>query len=112
VIIAQYDPRILINRFASPNKLYTAMGLGRPIIVNQELSVAGWIRHQRIGYTIPYGDADALSALVQHFLTDPGEVERTGQRGRNLYEEKYRWEQIEEGVRQAFREGLPASRDK
>lgn len=103
LIVALYDPSVEINRFASPNKLYDAMALGKPVVVNQEMRVADWVSRKGIGYLVPYGEPGALSRVVDDVLSDPEAARRMGERGRRLYEDEFRWEVLEDRVRGAFR---------
>lgn len=48
-VLALYDPNLPNNRLASPNKLYEAMMLGKPIITSAGTLVADIVTRERIG---------------------------------------------------------------
>ncbi len=64
LIYGLYDPIIPNNRFASPNKLFEAMMCKKPIIVNEETSMAEIVRKEKCGIIIPYNDENALKESI------------------------------------------------
>lgn len=94
VVVAFYDPQYEINRYASSNKLHDAMALGRAVIVNNGVMMSDWVQEKRIGYSVPYGDVEALDKLVTRLLNDQEEMYRAGARGRALYEEHFDWRKL------------------
>jgi len=102
VVFAYYDPKVEINRYASSNKVFDALALGRPVIVNERIQVAAWVREKGVGFCLPYDDVAALSSLVDRLLSRPRLLEEMGRRARSLYEAEYRWEIFKPRIRRAF----------
>lgn len=50
--------------YASPNKVYDALCVGRPLIINQEARPSRWVTEQGVGLACRYGDVAALAVLV------------------------------------------------
>jgi len=72
LILAFYDPAIPNHKYASPNKLFEAVKLGKPIISNTDIAMADFIENHQIGELIPYGNGHQLAeriALLQNDST-------------------------------------------
>ena len=102
VIPLLYDPSIPINRIASPNKLYEAMMLSKPVIVSDGTSMAELVREEDIGLVVRYGDPVALRAALDRLAGSPELRERLGSRARRLYEGRYRWTQMRDRLVRAY----------
>ncbi len=55
-LIATYDPRIPNHRYASPNKLFEAMMLAKPIIVAEGTNMDLIVSKAGCGVVVPYAD--------------------------------------------------------
>ena len=64
-VFAFYAPTSEGNLNASPNKVYDAMSVGRPVIINSEVRMAQWIVDKRLGFAAPYGDVEALAEVIR-----------------------------------------------
>jgi len=85
-IFSLYDTSIPIYRLAASNKLYDAMMLSIPVIVNKEVLASKFVQEHQFGYVVDYEPNDTWDCLVQ----DPdAEVLRLGQNGRRVYLDKY-----------------------
>ena len=88
-----YEPKTLNNVYASPNRLYDAMSLGMPVIVNREaVHVAEFVSVHDMGYAVAFGDVDELRACLDRFGQD---TERWAARSESLRREqeaKFNWE--------------------
>ncbi len=93
-----YDPSSMINRLAASNKWFDAMMAARPIIVNEELVKAEWIRERDIGFLCPYGNIDALEACLVDMKENSAEAIRKGKNGRKLYEDGLSWSAMEDRI--------------
>ncbi len=85
-IFSLYDVRIPINRLAASNKLYDAMMLGIPVIVNTGLLAAEMVQEHNMGFVVNYDYDDSWSILTK---TDISNLRKIGRAGRTLYLEKY-----------------------
>lgn len=92
VLIALYDPRIENHKFASPNKLFEAMMLSKPIITSDNKSLENYICDEKCGITVRYGYIDNLLGAVLQLKQSHELCQNLGQNGRNAYERKYSWD--------------------
>lgn len=104
LVFAYYDPSYKINIYASPNKLFDALAIGRPILINKETLVAKWVEKEKVGFSLPYGDLNALNQLINNLLENPQKITKTGYRGRKLYESHYKWSVVKEKIKKSFNE--------
>jgi glycosyltransferase involved in cell wall biosynthesis len=88
-ILALYDPAIPNNRLASPNKLFEAMMLGRPIITSSGTLAADIVVKEQIGLTVPYGDIQALAQTMKFLASNLSDSDKMGKKARVLYNNRY-----------------------
>jgi len=62
--LALYDPDILINRFALPQKIYDAMMIGCPLLVNREVQMSEELKEEELCYTASYADAKEIAEIL------------------------------------------------
>ncbi|WP_038071193.1 glycosyltransferase family 4 protein [Thermus scotoductus] len=93
VLFATYDPAIPNHRFSSPNKVFEAMALGRPIIVSSGMGIDTLVREKDLGWVVPYGDLEALEGALIEASTWTQEAYRNfQQRVHALYRSRFSWE--------------------
>lgn len=85
-IFSLYDPSVEINRLAASNKLYDAMMLGVPVIVNKGLLVEDFVRENGVGIVVNFDYDDSWSCLGSLSLDD---VTSIGNHGREIYERHF-----------------------
>jgi glycosyltransferase involved in cell wall biosynthesis len=90
-LIATYDPSIPNHRYSSPNKLFEAMLLARPIVVAQGTNMDNIVIEQGCGLVVPYADIDALEKAFLRLAKDPELCQKLGENGRKAYETRYGW---------------------
>lgn len=98
VIVIMYDPAYGVNQMASPNKLFEAMALGKPVIVARNTSIDELVEHRDMGWAIDY-DVNALTRLVQSI--DEREIAIRGQQAEKAYQ-GYAWPESERRLTQAY----------
>jgi glycosyltransferase involved in cell wall biosynthesis len=91
-LIATYDPRIPNHRYASPNKLFEAMMLAKPIVVARGTNMDCIVEGKDCGLVVDYGDVKALERALQRLADDPGLRASMGAAGRKAYDQEYNWE--------------------
>ena len=91
ILIATYDPAIRNHRYSSPNKVFEAMLLGKPIIVAQDTNMDRIIREADCGLVIPYGDIPALENALLRLQCDLDLRQRLGYNARQAYDTSYSW---------------------
>ncbi len=92
VLIATYDPAIPNHRYSSPNKVFEAMLLGKPIIVARETNMDRIINRENCGIVIPYGDEVALEDALKQLQDNPQLRLRLGENARRAYDTRYGWQ--------------------
>ncbi|OGO25453.1 MAG: glycosyltransferase WbuB [Chloroflexi bacterium RBG_16_52_11] len=95
VLFATYDPAIPNHRYASPNKLFEAMMLGKPILVCEDTNIDRLVAAADCGVVIPYGKIPALESALTHLATDAGYCDQLGKNARRAYEGTYSWAKME-----------------
>jgi len=91
VLFAMYDPGILNHRYASPNKLFEAMMLGKPIVVARGTGMDRIVASEGCGIVVPYGERTSLEQALMKLANQPDLRETLGSAARQAYEEKYSW---------------------
>jgi glycosyltransferase involved in cell wall biosynthesis len=91
VIVATYDPTIANHKYASPNKLFEAMMLAKPIVVAGATGMDEIVTQERCGLVVNYGDIDSLDKALSQLEADPVLRKRLGLAGRAAYEQRYSW---------------------
>jgi len=98
-VFAFYAPTSVNNVYASPNKIYDAMCVGRPVIINEEILVADFVREQDLGMTCRYEDTVALGHIVAGLKSRRDDLAAFAQRTRALFQSRYSWERMEPRLR-------------
>ncbi|MCR8489048.1 MAG: glycosyltransferase family 4 protein, partial [Crenarchaeota archaeon] len=96
VLVAFYDPSTPNNLYASPNKLFEAMMLGKPIITNDGTLTAKIVKQFGIGLVVPYGDDDAIRKALLMLKDNPTLSFSLGLKGRKIYEKLFSWNKMRE----------------
>ena len=94
-LFATYDPAIPNHRYASPNKLFEAMMLGKPVLVCANTNMDGIVSAVDCGLVLPYGDILALETALAHLAADAALRHRLGENARRAYEESYSWARMQ-----------------
>jgi len=95
VLPAFYNPTIPNHRYASPNKLFEGMMLGRPLLAARGAGFDRLVASLYCGLVVDYGDVSQLETALRT-LEDPSLRHRLGQSGRRAYEETYSWPRMAE----------------
>jgi glycosyltransferase involved in cell wall biosynthesis len=91
-LVALYDPSIPNHRFASPNKLFEAMMLAKPIVVACSTNIDRIVEQEGCGLVVSYGDQQALEKALSSLANDTDMCGRLGAAGRKAYTQKYHWD--------------------
>jgi glycosyltransferase involved in cell wall biosynthesis len=92
VLFATYDPSIPNHRYSSPNKLFEAMMLAKPIIVARDTNMDEIISRSDCGIVVSYGNVAELENALQQLAESPALRKRLGQNARVAYETLYDWD--------------------
>lgn len=104
VLFATYDPAIPNNRYASPNKIFEAMMLGKPIIVARGTNMDRITATEDCGLIVEYGDMPDLEAALLQLARDPFLRNRLGENARRAFEREYNWEKMKLRLLDLYRE--------
>jgi len=91
VLFAVYDPKIQNHRFSSPNKLYEAMMLGKPIIVAKNTGIDKIVDSENIGISINYSKAD-FEGAIKDLLANKNCFKSISKKTKELYKNEYSWD--------------------
>ena len=92
VLFATYDPTIANHRYSSPNKVFEAMMLGKPIIVASDTNMDRIIQAEDCGLVVDYGDIQELDDALTALCDDPSLRAKLGRNARVAYENRYSWQ--------------------
>ncbi len=106
-LFALYDPSIQNHRFSSPNKIFEAMMLSKPVLVAEHTHMDRIVNSAGAGIVIPYGDKIALELALDRLAADPGLRTRLGSQGRQAYRQFYSWQIMEQRLVDLYRELTP-----
>jgi glycosyltransferase involved in cell wall biosynthesis len=105
-VVALYDPCNQNNVWASPNKIYDAMCIGRPVLLNRETHISAWVQAENIGYICEYDNVGELNNAMDLLRTGKAESHLTAARIRKVFERGYSWGQAEKELFAAYNEIL------
>ncbi|SFE16452.1 Glycosyltransferase involved in cell wall bisynthesis [Lentibacillus persicus] len=96
----------LNNRFAMPNKFFSYLNNGVPVIVNQCTDMENFIKAYNCGYTVKKQQAtagDYVRTLI-HAASDRNKIREMGSSARNIMETMYSWEHMEKRLFTVYRQ--------
>lgn len=85
-VFSLYDTHIPIYRLAASNKLYDAMMLSIPVVVNKEILAASFVNEKNIGYVVNYEYDKTWGVLIND---SDAEIRTKGDNGRKCYLQEY-----------------------
>jgi len=93
-LFALYDPKIPNNRYASPNKLYEAMMLGKPIIVSKSTIMENIVNKFNIGFSVEYYNLNEIKNTILFLINykKNNEINKFEKNCRYAYENFYSYE--------------------
>jgi len=101
-VLAFYEPVSLNNRMASPNKVYDAMSVGRPVIINLAAGVSQWIVDNQLGMRCRYNDLESLKKIVRSLPARRENLAERAAAARKLLSNGYTWERMEERLKALY----------
>lgn len=97
-LLAMYAPTCRNHILASPNKIYDAISVGRPVIINSEALVSQWVVRHDVGFACPYDDDSALAGYLATLLERRRMLDEFAPRARALFLSGYSWEAMEQRI--------------
>jgi glycosyltransferase involved in cell wall biosynthesis len=101
-VLAYYEPRNVNNIYASPNKIYDAMSVGRPVIINSETQISEWICGNHLGTAAPYYDIEALAKILAGLSSYRPDLPTFADSARKLYEKQFTWDIMEKRLNSMY----------
>ncbi|MCA8997457.1 MAG: glycosyltransferase [Planctomycetaceae bacterium] len=101
-LLAMYAPISRNQILASPNKIYDAISVGRPVIINSEAVVSQWVTKHEVGFACPYEDHNALAEFFATLAERRNHLEEFATRARQLFLSGYSWEAMEERIAEMY----------
>lgn len=94
LVFAFYEPVSTNNIYASPNKLFEAMCLGIPILINSEVKMSELVNEYHIGATCSYYDISGIRRIIVNFSKmDVSEKNTIRKNGQNIFINKFSWKE-------------------
>lgn len=101
ILFATYDPNVPNHKYSSPNKLYEAMLLAKPLVVCNSTGIDKLVDDEGIGFSIDYSGV-GFEKCFEHILNSKVDLVSAGRKARALYDEKYSWSQMESVLYQLY----------
>ncbi|MCE5328008.1 MAG: hypothetical protein LLG01_16500 [Planctomycetaceae bacterium] len=109
-VLSYYSPSSTNNLFASPNKIYDALSVGRPVLINREIRVARWVEQHDAGWALAYDDVPALIETLRLLEPARSQLSQRSRRLRELYAGGFTWTKMEERLTAMYASlALPAA---
>lgn len=106
-ILAYYLPLSKNNVFASPNKIYDALSIGRPVIINREVTVARFVAENDLGFTCAYDDIASLRTILMSLRANRRVLDDFATRSRQLFLSRFNWGRMEQRMAQILADLSP-----
>jgi glycosyltransferase involved in cell wall biosynthesis len=94
-MFAFYKPINKTMLYAAPNKVFDAMMLARPLLMNEECKASDFAVAEGFGLRCAYCDAAALARLIRRVVSPDQELARKCAAARAVFQERYAWEHME-----------------
>ncbi len=101
-VLCYYAPVSINAIYASPNKIYDAMSVGRPSIINKEAKVSRWIEENNLGLACPYEDVDALVRVLESLKSNRENLFDFATRTREFFVQGYTWDKMESRLEEMY----------
>lgn len=105
-LIATYDPAIPNHRLSSPNKLFEAMMLAKPIVVAADTNMDRIVRQYECGMVVTYGDVASLESTLLELADNLQLRQKLGEHARQAYDQAFDWKRMEERLLCLYRKVL------
>ena len=89
-VFCMFDPGNRNNQVGSPNKIFEAMAVGRPVIVTRGILSGDIVEKERCGLAVEYTEA-ALRTALETLREDPAKAQELGRNGLAAARREYNW---------------------
>ncbi|TET91500.1 MAG: glycosyltransferase [Methanomassiliicoccales archaeon] len=101
VIFCMFDPASRINQVGSPNKIFEAMAMGRPVIATKGILSGEIVEKEGCGLAIDY-DGQSLRKAITTLRDSQSLCEQMGERGLEAAKREYNWSTQERSLLKAL----------
>ena len=98
-----YEPTNINNICSASNKLFEAMMIGVPVIINEETTQSKIVTDYKCGVVVRYGDIAALRRELVKLKNDPSLRKTLGLNGKKAFRENFAWEIVERNLINAYK---------
>lgn len=102
-IFAFYKPISVNNIYASPNKLYDALLMGRPVIINSETKISSYVAKHNLGYVCKYDDINLLGRYLNSLMEKREHLPRYARDLMEYGRKFHSWEIAESGLKEIYK---------
>ena len=102
-IFAHYKPVNLNCIYAAPNKLFDAMMLGVPLLINRECRAATMAEREGFGVLSSYGDVDELETALRRLLAAREDAAGRQAETQRAFRDHYAWDHMKDRYASLFR---------
>lgn len=103
IMVAIYDPKIPNHKYASPNKYFEALMLGKIVIVANDSNIDIETNNEKVGFSFDYHDPNAFQKVLSQIeaLTNDEKMEMS-LKSKNLFKLKYSHEKLQNLLIEAY----------
>jgi glycosyltransferase involved in cell wall biosynthesis len=91
-----YSSKILNNKIVTPNKLFLAMGFGKPVIVYSGTLAEQIVKMTKVGFSIHENDLKELIDTITTLINNERLAQAICENGKKAFSTKYNWEIMED----------------
>ena len=102
LVLCIYDPSIVNNVHASPNKIYDAMSVGKKCLINDEVLISRFVSDSGLGFLYSYLSPGSLSEVVSKCRNMGREAFEVDNALIALAMSRYSWESAEDELFRAL----------
>jgi len=95
-MFAHYKPFVENHIYAAPNKLFDAMMVGIPLLINSECLVSDFAKKTGFGMPTKFGSAEELQQAIEAIYAPDASLIAACNNAKVLFETRYSWQQMEE----------------
>ena len=106
IMTAIYNPNIPNHKYASPNKFYEALALGKPVIMVENTGMDQLVSKYQIGTVVRVTNCKEFGKEFQislNKLVQQSDLKEITRQSKKLYEEQFSWNNMEERLLEIYK---------
>ena len=92
--LALYDPEIMINRYALPQKIYDALLIGCPILINSEVQLSEELSENELCIKAPYKNPRKIADIINYYGSNKSDLKIMSEKILKYNKENYNYNDI------------------